>query len=231
MQVASEDEAVLDNPVWHSLAGAHAHFAQGHGRARRYRSDVSMFAGLPDDRDGRAWQDLADLIGPGSEVILSAVDLDPPKGWEAVFRGAAVQMVDVSVDAAPDGEAVRLGVADSDDMADLVARAKPGPWRRNTYELGGYLGIRRNGRLVAFAGERLHPGGWSEISAVATDAEYRGQGLGTRLVRAVTYDIRARGERAVLHAATTNVDAIRLYEKLGFSSRGQTTFAVFRSPG
>jgi len=110
MQVASEDEAVLDNPVWHSLAGAHAHFAQGHGRARRYRSDVSMFAGLPDDRDGRAWQDLADLIGPGSEVILSAVDLDPPKGWEAVFRGAAVQMVDVSVDAAPDGEAVRLGV-------------------------------------------------------------------------------------------------------------------------
>ena len=38
-------------------------------------------------------------------------------------------------------------------------------------------------RLVAMAGERLRPPGWTEISAVCTDEEHRGQGLATRLIR------------------------------------------------
>ena len=47
--------------------------------------------------------------------------------------------------------------------------------------------VRRDGNLIAMAGERLHPPGWTEISAVCTDADYRGQGLATRLVHAVAY--------------------------------------------
>ena len=43
----------------------------------------------------------------------------------------------------------------------------------------------REGSLIAMAGERLHPAGWTEISAVCTDAAFRGQGIGTRLVRAI----------------------------------------------
>jgi hypothetical protein len=42
-------------------------------------------------------------------------------------------------------------------------------------EMGRYLGIRRDGMLVAMAGERLHPPGWTEISAVCTDAAWRGR--------------------------------------------------------
>jgi predicted GNAT family acetyltransferase len=80
------------------------------------------------------------------------------------------------------------------------------------------------------AGERLHPPGWTEISAVCTAPEHRGQGLAARLVRALAHGIRERGETPFLHAAGSNVNAIRLYESLGFRLRGRTTFAAFRTP-
>jgi predicted GNAT family acetyltransferase len=115
-------------------------------------------------------------------------------------------------------------------MLDLVARTRPGPFLPRTIELGGYIGIRRNGALVAMAGERLRPPGWSEISAVCTDADFRGKGLATRLTLAVACAITDRGELPFLHAAADNVSAIRLYQSLGFRLRRTATFVVMRSP-
>ena len=115
-------------------------------------------------------------------------------------------------------------------MLDLVQRTRPGPFRPRTIAMGTYLGIRRGGRLVAMAGERLHPTGWTEISAVCTDDEHRGQGLATRLVLAVAAGIRDRGDTPFLHAAATNVDAIRLYAALGFRLRRTLTFGAVRTP-
>jgi predicted GNAT family acetyltransferase len=116
-------------------------------------------------------------------------------------------------------------------MLDLVSRTKPGPFLPRTIELGTYLGIRDGGVLVAMAGERLHPPGWTEISAVCTDDGYRGRGLATRLVKAVAAGIRRRGETPFLHAAGTNTNAIRLYESLGFALRRQAVFRALRVPG
>jgi predicted GNAT family acetyltransferase len=115
-------------------------------------------------------------------------------------------------------------------MLDLVERTKPGPFQPRTIELGAYLGIRRGGALVAMAGERLHPPGWTEISAFCTDPLYRGQGMATRLVRALAAGIRARNETPFLHAAATNTSAIRLYESLGFELRQRTEFVAVRVP-
>ena len=83
--------------------------------------------------------------------------------------------------------------------------------------MGSYLGVRREGRLAAMAGERLHPPGWTEISAVCTDPDFRGQGLGTRIVQAVGHVIRARGDQPMMHASSANVNAIRLYQSIGFA--------------
>jgi predicted GNAT family acetyltransferase len=80
------------------------------------------------------------------------------------------------------------------------------------------------------AGERLHPPGWTEISAVCTDDAHRGQGLGTRLILAVAHGIRERGETPFLHAAADNTSAIRLYEALGFRLRRRATFLAARVP-
>jgi predicted GNAT family acetyltransferase len=126
--------------------------------------------------------------------------------------------------AEPDQEAVQLGHEDVPEMLDLVGRTRPGPFLPRTVELGSYLGIRRNGALVAMAGERMHPPGYTEISAVCTDPDARGSGLASRLMRAVAYGIRARGETPILHAASTNDTAIRLYEKLGFAVRREFEF-------
>jgi len=133
------------------------------------------------------------------------------------------------LDAAADPEAVPLGAADVPEMLELTTRTKPGPFLPRTFELGTYLGIRREGRLVAMAGERRHPAGWTEISAVCTDEAWRGQGLAARLTRAVGAGIRARGEVPFLHALTTNA-AIGLYEELGFRHRLAVLFAVVRVP-
>ncbi|MFE2752733.1 GNAT family N-acetyltransferase [Actinosynnema sp. NPDC059335] len=218
----------LDNPVWASLTGPHAHFAQRHGQVLRYPPDVSAFTALPDRPDERVWSDLAALAGPGSTVPITSPHT-PPAGWE-VERFHAVQLVDEGLRVAEDAEAVRLGPADVPEMLALVERTRPGPFLPRTVEMGVYLGIRRDGALVAMAGERLHPPGWTEISAVCTDEAHRGQGLATRLVRAVAAGIRARGEQPMMHATASNTTAIRLYESLGFRIRKHVDIVVLRIP-
>ena len=141
-----------------------------------------------------------------------------------------MQLVDDGLAAAPDPEAVELGPADVPEMLDLVERTRPGPFLPRTVELGTYLGIRRGGVLVAMAGERLHPPGWTEISAVCTDPDHRGEGLATRLILAVAHGIRARGEQVFLHTGAANIHAIRLYESLGFRLRRPTRFLGTRVP-
>jgi ribosomal protein S18 acetylase RimI-like enzyme len=218
---------VLDRSVWASLTGHHARFAERHGRAARYHPDVAPFVALADPADERAWADAAELVGPGGTFSLAG-PAAWPDGWEVLFQGESVQLVDTGVQARPDPEAVRLGPEDVPEILDLVARTEPGPFRPRTVELGTYLGIRRDGVLVAMAGERQHPPGWTEISAVCTDEAHRGQGLATRLVRAVAAGIRDRGETPFLHANGANTHAISLYESLGFALRRRTAYTALR---
>lgn len=221
----------LDDATRLSLTGPHAHFAERRGDVLRYPPDVASFAALPPDPAESDWADVAALAGPGGQVAYTGDGVLPPDGWEVVARGPGVQMVDDGVAAAPDPEAVRLTAADVPEMLALVGLTSPGPFLPRTVELGVYLGIRRRGELVAMAGERLHPPGWTEISAVCTHPAHRGQGLATRLVLAVAAGIRARGETPFLHAAASNTNAISLYERLGFRLRRTTTFQFVRAPG
>jgi ribosomal protein S18 acetylase RimI-like enzyme len=221
---------VLDNPAMASLTGPHARFAERRGRVLRYPVDVSPWLALPDEPDADDWADLAALAGPGAEVPLPGYRGPVPADWEVTQRIDGVQFVDDGLAAAPDPEAVRLGPADVPEMTDLVARTRPGPFLPRTIELGTYLGIRREDRLVAMAGERLHPPGWTEISAVCTDPAARGQGLATRLILAVAHGIRERGETPFLHTGAATRNAIRLYESLGFRLRRRTAFLAARAP-
>jgi ribosomal protein S18 acetylase RimI-like enzyme len=221
---------VLDNPALGSLTGPHAHFAERRGRVLRYPVDVSPWLAMPLEPEAEDWADLAALAGPGAEVAAAGYSGTFPDGWEVTLDLEGVQLVDDGVAAAPDTEAVRLGPADVPEILGLVERTRPGPFLPRTIELGTYLGIRRGGVLIAMAGERLHPPGWTEISAVCTDPAYRGEGLATRLIHAVAHGIRERGETPFLHTGAGNTDAIRLYEALGFRLRRTTRFMVARTP-
>jgi predicted GNAT family acetyltransferase len=101
-------------------------------------------------------------------------------------------------------------------MLELTARTEPGPFLARTITLGGYVGIRRNGALVAMAGRRMHPPGWIEVSAICTDPSQRGRGLGRRVTAAVIRGIRADGAQPFLHVLQTN-PARHLYESMGFT--------------
>jgi ribosomal protein S18 acetylase RimI-like enzyme len=219
----------LDNPLWSALTGPQAHLAQRRGRAARFPVDVSPFAAVADPGDATAWADLAALVGPGGVAVVPGVPDRSPPGWEQVEAIPGVQMDGSGLATGPDPDALVLGPADVPEMLDLVARTRPGPFLAHTLALGTYLGIRCEGALVAMAGERMRPSGWTEISAVCTDPAYRGRGLAGRLVRAVAVGIRARGDVPFLHAAADNHTGIRLYARLGFAHRRDILFGALRA--
>src|SRR5438105_2739324 len=90
--------------------------------------------------------------------------------------------------------------------------------------------VRDGADLVGMAGERLHPPGFTEISAVCTDASHRGQGLASRLVRAIVEGIWARGEKPFLHLTLENEPAHRIYAALGFDTRSYADVVGLRAP-
>ncbi len=220
------DEAPLDNPAYAALSGAHAQFAQVRGRVRRYTADVAPFLALPSSPSAQDWRDAASLVAPGTYAAVEYSDAELPAGWKAVRAFDLVQMVGERVTGVACPEAIPLGAADVPEMLALVAQTEPGPFLSRTVELGDYLGIRRDGALVAMAGERLRLDGWTEISAVCTRADRRGQGLASQLVGALIAGIERRSDRAFLHVLATNTTAIRLYQELGFRVRQTATLTV-----
>jgi ribosomal protein S18 acetylase RimI-like enzyme len=224
--MSASEEAAFENPAYASLCGAHARLAQVRGRARRYPADVAPFLALPTPPSAQDWRDAAGLVEPGSFVAGRYGDAELPQGWRAVRAFDLVQMVEQRVTGVDCAEAITLGAADVPEMLELVAATEPGPFLTRTIELGDYLGIRRDGALVAMAGERFHLDGWTEISAVCTKPDHRGQGLASRLVSALIAGIQRRSERAFLHVMSTNTGAIRLYETLGFRLRQHARLTV-----
>ncbi|GAA2879786.1 GNAT family N-acetyltransferase [Actinoplanes cyaneus] len=220
---------MLNNPVWAALSGPQAGYAEAAGDAARYLPEIAPFCAVSDPSDPAAWRDLATLT---DHALLTGPALSPPAGWVEESRMKGVQMVGTAMSAVDDPEAVPLTEHDVPEMLELVARAQPGPFRKRTLDLGRYLGIRaEDGRLISMAGERFRMPGWTEVSAVCTDPEFRGQGLGARLTLAVASGILARGELPFLHAVHDNEDAIRLYGRLGFSHNADVWFASFRHVG
>jgi ribosomal protein S18 acetylase RimI-like enzyme len=220
------DEAVLENPAYAALCGPHARFARVSGRVRRYEDDVAPFMALPSSPSAQDWRDAATLLAPATPVAIRGDGADLPDGWRALQTFELVQMVGERVAGADCPEATLLGPADVPEMLELVAQTEPGPFLSRTIELGDYLGIRRDGALAAMAGERFRPDGWTEISAICTAPEHRGQGLASKLVGALVANIERRSEGVFLHALDTNATAIRLYEQLGFRVSRTATIAV-----
>ena len=225
---------ILDNPVWGSLTGTHSRLALVNGRAARYPRDISPFMGVADDARPGDWRRLADLAG-ADPVVLVNPPASLPAGWSLVKEVKGLQMLapedaHAAGPSTSDGQVDRLGPADTADMLALAVATEPGPFAARTGVLGLYLGIRDRGKLIAMAGERLQPDGWTEISGVCTHPAYRGRGLARLLMELVAAGIRQRGQRPFLHVIAGNAGAIRLYEAMGYVTRRAVDINTYR-PG
>jgi len=214
---------VLDNVVWHALNGPLARFAERAPdpppQAVRFDPEVAVFAAV-DRLDAANWRSLARLLGVGGSCALARAAVPPPPiGWQALARIPLFQMIGESLIVRPTFDFTPLGPDDVDEMFALATLTEPGPFLLRTPELGRFIGVRRQGRLVAMAGQRFRAPGFVEVSAVCTHPDARGEGLGAALTLEIAHDIREQGDVPFLHVTQTNESAVRLYRKLGFRIR------------
>lgn len=222
---------LLDNPIWTALTTRQEHFAQGRRHARRFPADVTALAGFAAE-NREAYDELSE-IGNGvtsSLFLRSAPDL--PDGWAQVKEAQLLQMVFEDGKALtgkqtfPPHSFVTLAEADVPEMVGLAELTQPGPFGTRTYQMGTYLGLREDGKLVAMAGERLRVPGHAEVSAVCTHPDYAGRGYAASLMSVLIERMRRQGETPFLHVRASNERAIKLYERLGFRKRIQFHLAV-----
>jgi ribosomal protein S18 acetylase RimI-like enzyme len=219
----------LQNPVYAALTGPHAHLAEVRGNARRYPTAMAPFLALPDKPTNQNWADAARLLGPGGGAALIRPEFTIPDSFKLDRHIDLVQFTAPADLPAADPEAVVLGVDDVPEMLALVALTDPGPFRSRTIELGNYLGVRRDGELVAMAGTRFALPQYTEISAVCTHPSYQGQGLASRLIRALAAHIATTGRIPLLHTGAGNTNAIRLYNRLGFTLTNQMKVTILEA--
>jgi ribosomal protein S18 acetylase RimI-like enzyme len=221
----------LHNVIWKALTTTDAPFAESYGSARRFPHEVTAL-GAFSGPEQEGFESLAGLLPPGGTVALfldEPTEPSPGLGFEVVRAIPLLQMrhdgrkLDIAIQ-----DSTELGEKDIPEMLALTKLTQPGPFGKRTRELGTYLGIRRDDRLVAMAGERLRLPGYTEVSAVCTHPEHTGRGYAASLISAVVAGIQDRGESAILHVAAENQHAIDLYERLGFEKRPVQHLLVVR---
>jgi GNAT superfamily N-acetyltransferase len=159
------------------------------------------------------------LIGEAQREQLAAVTrvLGVDDEWQMIYRGDPAAL--------DGGSAVPLGKADIGAMRSLAARGELPAFEPNALDKGPYYGVWCDGRLVSMAGTHLELEEMVEVGNVATDPDYRRQGLASMAVSAVAKVLHARGLLVIIQVFKSNAPAIVLYERLGFE-RLQTMYLV-----
>ncbi|MDG4786319.1 GNAT family N-acetyltransferase [Micromonospora sp. WMMD1102] len=168
-------------------------------------------------------------LSPGGVEVLA-------RDYPVRTRGAHLKMALTDPDrlarVAPAGEV--LTEADVAELTAFYQAAYPGNWfDPRMVETGHYVGLRRDGGLVAVAGVHV----WSpryRVSAlgnVTTAPAYRGQGLGSTVVATLCRRLLETVDTVALNVAAENTAAYKLYDRLGFTPVAEyTEYVVGEEP-
>jgi ribosomal protein S18 acetylase RimI-like enzyme len=221
----------LDYPIWTALTTRQQALAEGGALARRYPLAIAPFAAIR-DTSAESFAGLAALMSRSDIAALFTPEpVTPPDDFKILLAEPGEQMLGTPAESPLPGiEPVTLGAADVPAMIELTELTKPGPFTARTHELGTFLGIRIEGRLVAMAGERMKPADYTEITAVCVHPDYRGRGYAQLLLGAVARQIAARGEIPFLHVFSKNSSAIALYRRQGMENRRRLHVTVLQRP-
>jgi len=209
-----------------------AAFASGTEKAKFFPEEVSPFAGFEEGYH-KGFEELFHLLPAGRKILYATRKLiDEPDGWQLLAGVKGLQFVASSASSVPSElKPVPLNREHAEEMVQLAALTKPGPFHSRTIEFGHYHGFFENGKLAAMAGQRLHVGNYSEISAVCTHPDSLGKGYATALILQQIDLIRSEGRIPFLHVRDDNARAIAVYERLGFTVSGPMNFYFMKRRG
>jgi predicted GNAT family acetyltransferase len=217
----------LDRPIWSALTTRQADIAERAGAAVRLRPDIGVFAAAADALAESRAALVGLRCGPEGLWFLEVDAVAPPPGLVVHHTARCVQMIADRIAARePAFDVEPLSDADAPQMFALARLTEPGPFFERTNRMGDFIGVKLAGKLVAMAGERLRPEGFTEVSGVCTHPDHRGMGYAGGLMRIVASRILARGETPFLHSYADNIGAIALYHALGFRWRAAITLTV-----
>ena len=213
----------LDNPVWHSLSETHKDLSIDYHNIKFYQPAYCPFGGFIDNNN------VASRIDEYSKLInnLFVVGEKPFFSNKLFLKKEliCVQMVlEKKTEAGIEEDLIKLDNAFSGALSSLVNEVQPGYFKEKTNLMGDYFGIVKDGKLVAVTGERMKMKNFTEVSAVVTHPFYTGKGYASQLVGHTVNKIFDENKIPYLHVAETNLGAIRLYEKLGFTTRRKISF-------
>jgi GNAT superfamily N-acetyltransferase len=218
---------LLDNFAWHALSGPHLKFSVGGVDARRYAPGLSRIVGFANPQSPN-FDALTPYCESGEHFYCGGWSGAAPAGWRIDAETTMIRMVWDSHlpedDPAP--EAFRLERAQAPQAFELASLTRPGPFGLRTIELGEYFGVYEGERLIAMAGERMHAGEFREISGVCTHPDFQGRGLARKLTLKLIRRQMQRDEHPFLSVMSENVNARRLYERMGFQTYRETVLRV-----
>ncbi|TCZ74966.1 GNAT family N-acetyltransferase [Flaviaesturariibacter aridisoli] len=209
---------LLHNPVYEALLSGDARLGTRRGNVAFFDADVSPFVGFPEGHE-TGFEELRRYLPAGRKVLYARTEPIPlPAGWRlgAYLEGRQFVFEGVAAEPDPRITLVPLRAEHVPEMIALTALTRPGPFDRRTIAFGHYYGVFEDGRLASMAGQRLHPTGYSEISAVCTHPDFLGRGYAAALLQLQLVLMRDAGTTPFLHVRADNDRAIALYERLGF---------------
>jgi predicted GNAT family acetyltransferase len=209
----------LDNPTWAALTTYQAHWALCEDHARRFPAEMCVHGAFA-QATAQAWESLARMAHEPVN-LFSREPLEIPRGWTITRQVELYEMVQEqqheSWEKQNEVEIAKLAAPDLPEMAQLYEATRPGrKLSPRLHELGGFVGVKKQGRLVAMGCLRLHFPGFREISTVGTLPGHTGKGYATALVAELAHRVHAAGEKPYLTVRTDNTRAITLYRRLGF---------------
>jgi hypothetical protein len=211
------------NPVWAALTGRQANIAHRKGDAARVIGSDAPMAALRDPQDPSAWDTLRSLLRHGEAASVMAHQLAVPRSWEVLHEQVVMQLVAKPTTAEPNLEAsVFTGMELTDwEAIDRIGTPGPTPWSAR-------IALRRRGRVIAIAGDRLKLEGWTEVAVSGTDLTSRGRSKLVRLAAIQAAAVRIRGDEPFVYVPADDVRLLHELQEYGFRVCATGRFAHVR---
>jgi len=222
-------EHPLDNPAWNALISGNSNLAFGSEQARYFDGEVSPFAALSENTEDN-FKLLYSLLPRSVMLFVTPVEMAFSDQWTVSQYIRGLQMVHDGSEIPDESKhgLIPLTYEHVPQMLELTKLTNPGPFASRTIDFGHYHGVFEGDKLVAMTGQRMHPFGYAEVSAVCTHPSHTGKGYARALMLQQMQRIKAASETPFLHVRHDNERAIKVYESLGFATRRQVHFYVLK---